>query len=73
MRNWCGKTLHKTEKDARRHMLHLLNKQGKRYGKIQVYHCKICDKWHFGHRADWQTGKGNSFRARMVTKETVHG
>ena len=73
MRRWCGKTPHKTEKDARRHMIHLLSKQGKRYGKINVYHCKICDRWHFGHRPDRGSRQKDMPRAKIVTKETVHG
>jgi rubrerythrin len=69
---FCTKIPHKTEKDARAHMLRALrNNGGKKYGKVRVYQCDVCGHWHFGHMND--ISKDKRYRANMVAKETVHG
>lgn len=49
----CWKHQHKTEKEARRHMIRRMQKDGKKHGsKVQVYRCEVCGHWHFGHHRD---------------------
>ena len=73
MLKWCGKTSHPTEKAARRSMIDTLSKCGKKYGKVRVYCCKVCGHWHFGHKPDPGSRQKDQPRAKIVTKETVHG
>lgn len=50
---FCSKTPHKSEKDATRHMLHQMRRNGhKSGGTVRVYCCDVCGYWHFGHVYD---------------------
>ena len=49
----CWKHQHKTEKDARRHMIRCMQLGGKKpNAKVSVYQCDTCGYWHFGHQRE---------------------